>query len=305
MNNTPKGIIFNIQRFSVHDGPGIRTSVFLKGCPLRCVWCHNPESHEREKSRAYFSRRCTLCARCVKICPEGALSQNGGKIACDREKCVCCGRCADGCAAGAVTVFGSEATVREVISEVMKDRDYYGNSGGGVTFTGGEPMAQPLFLADALAELKKLGVHTAVETSGYSAPEGFELIKSSTDLFLYDLKVMDDALHIKYTGVSNRLILSNLTALSGSGARVLVRIPLVAGCGDSVENISATAEFLRCHTSVREAELIPMHKLAEGKYNALGKKYGALDIPLPDESRFDIYRNIFEREKIRLIKGDE
>ncbi|MHB1394899.1 MAG: glycyl-radical enzyme activating protein [Clostridia bacterium] len=269
-----KGRIFNVQRYSIHDGPGIRTTVFLKGCPLSCIWCHNPESQAFGPELMLYSKRCISCGKCVEVCKNGALL--------DRDKCTSCGSCAEACYAKARENVGELVTVQQVITQIDKDSIFYDESAGGVTFSGGEPLSQPEFLLELLRQCKKREYHTAVDTSGYGSPESIEAISGMTDLFLYDLKLMDDDKHIKYTGVSNKLILENLKTISQLGNKIFIRIPLIPGINDDESNIKATAEVVQSIPGIEQVNILPYHSIAADKYNRLGKQCSLMDIPVPD-----------------------
>lgn len=285
------GVIFDIQRFSVHDGPGIRTTVFLKGCPLRCRWCHNPEGIFPEPELMFFEYKCISCGTCARVCPEKAISfsSEGGKGKAfprlEREKCTGCGVCAEACPSGAWRLVGKRITVGELISVLERDEVLYDRSQGGVTFSGGEPLFQPDFLFSALQACKERRIHTAVDTSGYAAPEVLTKIALLVDLFLFDLKPMDEEEHRRYTGVSNRIIHENLRALVRLGRPVVVRVPLIPGITDTERNIQALAGFLReLRHGIQGVDLLPYHDVAE-KYQRLGRIYGMPSLSRPAEER--------------------
>lgn len=269
-----KGTIFNIQKYSIHDGPGIRTTVFLKGCPLSCSWCHNPESQAFGPENMYYSKRCIGCGKCLEVCKHGALY--------NRDKCTSCGSCAEVCYAKAREIVGKLTTVPEVMYQIDKDSIFYDESGGGVTFSGGEPLSQPEFLLELLRQCKKKEYHTAVDTSGYGSVETIKAISGFTDLFLYDLKLMDDDKHMKYIGVSNKLILENLKIISQLGNRIFIRIPLIPGINDDESNIKATAEVIQNTSGIEQVNILPYHNIAADKYNRLGKQSSLMTIPVPD-----------------------
>lgn len=275
-----KGYIFNMQKFSVHDGPGIRTTVFLKGCPLNCWWCHNPESQETLPEVMCFSGRCLNCGECVKECLEGALAFESGELKFIREKCRACGRCAGICPSKAREVAGREVSVDYVVSQVMKDRIFYDESGGGVTFSGGEPLMQIEFLYELLNACKDEGLNTAVDTSGFAPWQVMERVASKTDLFLYDIKLMDNEKHMKYTGVPNDVILENLKRLSGMGKSIWARIPVVPAINDDNENIMLTGEFLS-KLGIQKVNILPYHGIAGDKYSRMSKDYKLKDLKEP------------------------
>ncbi|HYF82444.1 MAG TPA: glycyl-radical enzyme activating protein [Clostridia bacterium] len=275
------GRIFNIQKYSIHDGPGIRTTVFLKGCPLSCIWCHNPESQAFGPEIMLYNKRCIGCGKCVEVCKHGALFLLDGSLHFNRDTCTSCGSCTEICYAKAREAAGKWAAVQEVMYQIDKDSIFYDESGGGVTFSGGEPLSQPEFLLELLTQCKKREYHTAVDTSGYGAPETIKTISGLTDLFLYDLKLMDDDKHMKYTGVSNKLILENLKTISQLGNKIFIRIPLIPGINDDESNIKATAEVIQSTPGIEQVNILPYHNIAADKYNRLGKQNSLMDIPVP------------------------
>lgn len=263
-----RGRIFDIQRFSVHDGPGIRTTVFLKGCPLRCAWCHNPESIRAEPELAVLESRCIHCDRCVEACPTGrlaALEAGAGAV----PACTLCGTCAAVCPAEARRLVGRSVTVDELLAEILRDRLFFDDSGGGVTFSGGEPVAQPDFLAAALEACRHQGVHTAVDTSGFCRRQDLLRAARWTDLFLFDLKHMDPVRHRELTGASNRRILENLEALAAVHQGIRIRVPVVPGMNDDPENLEATARFVASLPGVRRLDLLPYHRHGRHKRERL------------------------------------
>ncbi|MDY6912904.1 MAG: glycyl-radical enzyme activating protein [Planctomycetota bacterium] len=276
-----KGMVFDIQRFSIHDGPGIRTTVFMKGCPLKCLWCQNPESISSEPELMFFANRCIGCGQCVRLCPQKAQRAEADpqrKI--DRARCRLCLKCAANCPSTALQAAGRQMSVEQVMAQVRADSDFYASSGGGVTLSGGEPLAQPKFAAALLKQCKKEGFHTVLDTCGYCRWETFQKVLQFVDLVLYDVKLIDPEKHLKYTGVSNELILENLVKLSKNGVPVRVRVPIVPGCTDGRENIDALARFLK-DTNVETIDLIPYHRLGESKYRQLGRKHESKGIRAP------------------------
>ena len=275
-----RGRVFNVQRFSVHDGPGIRTTVFLKGCPLRCRWCHNPEGISPAPEMMILANRCIHCGRCVEVCPSG-LATEAGLAEVEGRQCTVCGTCAETCPAAARQLAGRSMTAGEVLAEVLRDRIFYDDSGGGVTFSGGEPLMQPRFLRAALAACREEGVHTAVDTCGFCRRGELLATAPLADLFLFDLKVMDEERHRQLTGVSNRPILQNLEALARAHDRIWIRIPVIAGLNDDRDNMAATARFVAALPGVRRVSLLPYHSTGEPKRQRLPRA-GEPPAPSPD-----------------------
>ncbi len=265
------GVIFDIKKFAIHDGPGIRTTVFLKGCPLRCVWCHNPESQAAGPVLAQFPRNCIGCGKCLSNCPRGALSQGETQIIIDRARCQSCGACTRECYAEALVLHGREATVAEVLAEVEKDRPFYDNSGGGMTLSGGEPLMQVDFTRALLQAAKQSGLHTVLDTCGYAAWECFERVLPYTDLVFFDVKSADAQQHRHATGHDNRLILENLARVAHHGVGLQVRVPTVPGYNASVPAMEAIARVVSALPGPPPVELLRYHRLGEGKYETLGQ----------------------------------
>ncbi len=288
-----EGLVFNIQKYSVQDGPGIRTTVFLKGCPLRCLWCSNPESQAGAVEVGIVARKlCTRCGRCLEACPEKAIVLAGDDIRIKRESCSGCGKCADACYEGVFKRWGTKMSVGEVIREVETDRVFYRTSGGGVTLSGGEPLSQPDFALTLLHSSAQKGIHTCVETCGLVAPIVFEKASDDVDLFLYDLKEMDSGHHQKLTGVPNELILNNARLIAGREVPMIMRVPVIPSLNDSEENIRAIAEFTYNLKSVREIDLLPYHSFGIGKYEALGRQYSLLDLSPCSEEKIERLKKI-------------
>jgi pyruvate formate lyase activating enzyme len=271
--NMESGIIFDIKKFSTHDGPGIRTTVFLKGCPLSCWWCHNPESQRIYREKLYAVSRCIGCKECLAVCTEAAIREMEIGLCTDPEKCLRCGSCTDVCLAEACEMAGRELTVNQVMAEIEKDTAFYDESFGGVTFSGGEPLAQPDFLFALLKACRDRQIHTALDTSGFSTWNVLDRIRHHVDVFLFDLKLMDDEKHRRVTGVSNRTILENLLALSSEGHRIRIRLPVIPGITDDEDNVSAIGVFAAGLPSMPQIDLLPYHHSAAGKYERLGKGY--------------------------------
>lgn len=282
-----EGCIFNIMKYSIHDGPGIRTTVFMKGCPLKCWWCHNPESQQLKPQIARFPDRCISCGKCADVCTAGAIMIDDKKMKVDMAKCISCGKCAEVCYAGAMEMAGKTMTAAEVVKEVDKDSIFYEGSGGGVTFSGGEPFMQPEFLKEMLKSCKKKGIHTTVDTCGFVKKDILMEFSEFIDLFLYDLKTMDDSKHKKYTGVSNQLILDNLRELTQLGKRIFIRIPIIPGINDDDENLEATGKFMSTLNGIEQINILPYHNIAMEKYKRLGKEYSMADIKAPPDEHMD------------------
>ncbi len=262
-------VVTNIQRYCVDDGEGIRTTVFLKGCPLSCVWCHNPETYSPKVQLMQRSEKCTSCGRCVSVCPAGA-REISGKLLFDREKCTVCGRCAQVCPNSACEVCGKEMTVGEVMAVVEKDKMFYETSGGGMTVSGGECSLHPEFTLSLIRAAKDCGIGTSIETCGFGKSEFFREAAKLGASFLFDIKEMDPEKHRKLCGADNALILSNLGMLMELGADITVRIPLIPGVNDSDEEISAIAEYLSAHSGrYRKAQIMPYHPMGTGKAKSL------------------------------------
>jgi pyruvate formate lyase activating enzyme len=270
------GMIFNIQRFSIHDGPGIRSTVFFKGCPLRCYWCHNPEGLHILPQLLFWQHRCSACRACASVCQAQAHTWIHEYHSILREECLSCFRCAAECYNGALEVSGKQMSVAEVMQQVLADQAFYTASGGGVTLSGGEPLMQPKFCLELLKACKQAGLHTCVQTCAETDWNNLLAILPYVDLFLVDLKVMDEMLHRKATGKSNKQILDNIRQLAKTKSMLHVRIPVIPGFNDSVEMISAMASYL---TSLREPritiELLPFHQMAHTKYDSLSVNYQA------------------------------
>lgn len=265
------GIIFNIQKFCLHDGDGIRTCVFLKGCPLRCIWCHNPESLEKTPSLSFSKSKCTACGRCLPTCPGRSIVD--GQIKIERDKCTLCGECVNACLMNANEVLGKEKTAEEVFAEVIKDKMFYDTSGGGLTVSGGEPSYQPEFTLELLNMAKDAGISRAIETCGIGARDFYDKACDIGTTFLFDIKCIDPARHKELTGADNAHILSNLTHLFERGADVIIRLPMIPGCNDRDVDIAGLCEFLNEHKGkYRYAEIMPYHTLGIGKSEKIGKE---------------------------------
>lgn len=280
---TVTGVIFNIQRFSINDGPGIRTNVFLKGCPLRCRWCHNAESLRPQRELRYRAAACVGCGACAAVCEHGGHIVTEGEHRVDRTVCVACGRCAEACFYDALEVAGRTITVAEVLEEAERDRPFYESSGGGITLTGGEPAAQSEFAVALLTAARNRGLHTCVETCGHAPWAVMERLAAVTDLFLYDYKETDPIKHKAFTGVDNRRILENLRRLDERGCQTVLRCPVIPALNDREEHFKGICALANGLKNVTEIHVEPYHALGSEKYAQLGEAYTLHDIPMPGE----------------------
>lgn len=287
--------ITNIQKFSIHDGDGIRTSVFFKGCPLRCEWCHNPETQRFEQEMQFDVGKCVGCGTCVKVCPSQALTMKDGRPVLDKELCTLCGKCENFCPVGIREIVGREYTVKDLVKELMKDQIFYEDSGGGVTLSGGEVMAMDMDYVLAIAkELKRQDVSLTIDTCGYVPYEKFQAILPYVNTFLYDVKVMDPELHKKYIGVDNKLILENLIRLSQDGARIYIRIPTIKEVNGNGENMKETIAFLKKHDiHPLQVNLLPYHDTGSSKYPKLDMEYKGTDLHAPDKKEMEGFVQLF------------
>lgn len=297
-----KATIFNIQKFSIHDGPGIRTTVFFKGCPLNCLWCHNPESKESGKQILYDSEKCVLCGTCVKVCPKSAIKIENNILSTDLNKCDFCNLCCVYCIHGARQIAGREYTVDEVLKEVLKDRVFYESSNGGVTVSGGEPLKYIDFVEELFIKLKEEKIHTAVDTSGAVNFQCLERIAKCTDLFLYDIKLMDEEKHIKFIGDSNKKILENLERLSKIHNNIIVRMPIIEGVNADIDHIEKTIDFIK-ELNIKKVNLIPYHDIAKHKYKKLGMHYDEEKMSKPSNEKMKYFKEIFERKGYEVKIG--
>lgn len=299
-----KGYIFDIKKYALHDGPGIRTTVFFKGCPLRCLWCHNPEGQNAGREIMLRPGRCLEgCARCIDICPLKAISKSGSFPVINASLCNCCGLCAEACPTEALEIIGREVTPAEVIDEVMKDFVFYQQSGGGVTFSGGEPLMQPEFLQELLRLAKKYNLHTVVDTSGYARFELFLRILPLVDLFLYDLKIIDGARHRRFTGKDNQLILENLKKLVALTDNVIIRIPIIPSINDDEKSLKEMIEFIASLGRIKAIELLPYHTLGKDKYGRLGRDYQLVDLKKPSSEEMNRIADYFKQNNLSVLIG--
>jgi len=298
------GRIFDIKRYSIHDGPGIRTTVFLKGCGLHCLWCHNPESIDPGPELMRWPARCARCYACVKACPVAALSKDqSDTVVIDRARCDLCGKCADACLYDAMQIVGREMTVEDVLAEVEKDRIFYEQSGGGVTLSGGDPLVQADFAAALLDACRSRGIRTALDTAGRSSNGVFDRLAAKADLVLYDIKGMDEARHREFTGVSNAPILENLKALVAAGREVWVRIPLVHGVNDDEDNIRQTLALLLSLKTVRQVGLLPYHSGGLDKARRIGQESQFRKFESPSEERIAAIEAAFREAGFDVRRG--
>lgn len=275
-----KGIIFDLRRFSIHDGPGIRTAVFFQGCPLSCAWCHNPEGIAPRPVLVYRANRCLRCGACLPVCPQGAIALYDDGVHTDRDRCIRCGACAAACYTGARELAGRPMTVAEVLAEVERDAVFYDESGGGVTFSGGEPLLQADFLLALARACHEKGLHTALDTCGYAPWEALNRVREYIRLFLYDVKLIDADRHRRCTGVTNALILENLRRLAERGHPIILRLPLIPGVNDDAENVRATGA-LAAELGISQVDVLPYHRAGVDKYERLGVGYALLDVRPP------------------------
>lgn len=296
------GTVFNIQKFSINDGPGIRTTVFLKGCPLNCLWCHNPESKSVKTELFYNYEKCTGCGRCAKACINKCHIFEDAKHIFNRENCTACGKCSEECFTGALESVGYMQTVSEVIYEVMKDKDFYENSGGGITISGGEPMLQFDFTYELLKKAKENGLHTCMETCGFAKEEEYKKIASFVDIFLFDYKETDSIKHKEYTGVSNELILKNLKILDDLGCKIILRCPIIPTFNDRPEHLTGIAEIANNLKNILEINIEPYHPLGSSKAEFLGKSYPLKELTFPENSAVEEWMSYISAKTKILVK---
>ena len=299
-----KGRIFQIQRFSIQDGPGIRTTVFLKGCPLNCLWCHNPESRSPKPQIFFSPAQCIGCKACVELCSQGAHKIENGDHELDREACVICGECTTGCYTGALEVVGREASVEEVLAEVLKDRPFYETSGGGMTLSGGEPLAQFEFSRAILTAARANGLHTCVETSGFAPFAHLSALLPLVDLFYIDCKETDPARHLEYTGVALAPIVENLTRLDALGAVTALRCPIIPGLNAREDHFQGIAALANRLVNIKEVQILPYHPLGRSKLERLGHPDSNPDWDFPEKAEVETWVETVARDcRIPVLRG--
>jgi pyruvate formate lyase activating enzyme len=306
---TDRGVVFNIQRYSIHDGPGIRTIVFLKGCPLRCAWCSNPEGMDFVPVLSYNKNMCGKCGRCVTLCMRGVLkmAEGQGRVAVQRELCDCCGDCAALCPSGALKIFGKSMSVKEVLDDVAKDLAFYRRSGGGLTLSGGEPLASPDFACALLAGAKEnYNMNTAMETSFFARPEIVDKITQFVDHLLVDMKLADTGRHREATGVDNGIILDNIRRVAAhrsAGKTMLIRFPMIPGINDDGPNIRAMAEFIGSLPRNVPLEVLPYHEFGRGKFSSLDRLDPLADcgIARPERESVNMVEEIFRQNGVQVV----
>ncbi|MHC1750599.1 MAG: glycyl-radical enzyme activating protein [Cellulosilyticaceae bacterium] len=297
ISTSEAGIVFNIQKFSLHDGPGIRTVIFLKGCPLKCKWCANPESQNSNIQILWNSKKCNHCKLCIDNCPHHAISLTKNRISIDYSRCTECHICINNCPSHALNSEGEHKTVKEVLDVCLQDIDFYKESGGGVTLSGGEALMHPDFAILILKALKQNGIHTAIETTGFATPTIFDKVTTYTDLILFDIKHWDESKHKEGTGVSNALILENMKRAIANGKNVLPRLPVIPGYNNTIEDATHFVQRL-IEVGATQIQLLPFHQFGDQKYDLLGKDYCFADIPALHEEDLLAYRQIFIQNKI-------
>ncbi len=289
-------LIFDIRRYSINDGPGIRITIFIKGCPLRCAWCHNPESQSPKVQKLYTASKCIGAQDCIEVCPENALTLTPDGIITDAELCTLCGKCADACPTKAIEMSGKLYDTEELLKIIEKERVHIDQSGGGVTFSGGEPLMHPEFLIKMLDACGERGLHRVVDTCGFASSETLIEVAKRTDLFLFDLKLMDPVQHKKWTGVDNQLILKNLGLLAESGANINIRVPFIKNVNTGENEVRKMAEFVAgLHGKKPEVNLLPYHNIASGKYKKLEMEYKTEEMEEPSEIEIQQATEIFNK----------
>lgn len=295
--------VINIQKYSIHDGDGIRTTVFFKGCGLSCQWCHNPESQCYSREMMYSKEKCTFCRTCSEICPNNAIDFSSGVPVTDKGKCTLCGKCTDYCLSNAREIVGKQYTVDELMKEIEKDRTFYEQSHGGVTLSGGEIMTQNMdYIEQLLKKLKKSGINIAIDTCGFAPLENYKRILPYADVFLYDIKLMDSQRHKQFMGQGNELILSNLKAISDMGANINIRLPTIEGVNADDKSMMDIINFLRENIRVSKVNLLPYHNTGSHKYEKLGRIYEGELLSVPSDERMEHLKNMFYENGFTNVK---
>jgi pyruvate formate lyase activating enzyme len=297
-----KGIVFDIKKYATDDGPGIRTTIFFKGCPLRCSWCHNPEGQVSTPQLMYRERRCIQCGECEKACMKQVIMHSTERMLIYRDRCNLCGECTQKCPTDSLRIIGKEMDLSEVVKEIEKDRLFYDQSKGGVTISGGEPLMQLDFLREVLRECKAKNIHIAVDTCGYAPREALDKIIDKVDIFLYDIKMIDDRKHLRYTGASNKSILENFERLGENGSSILVRFPVIPGVNDDEENIKNTAQLMLLHGK-KDIHLLPYHRAGIEKYKSLGMIYRLKRIQPPSDEKLMSIKEQLENFGLKVTIG--
>lgn len=295
-------LIFNLQKFCLHDGPGIRTTIFFKGCPLNCLWCHNPESKSYSKQFSFAGEKCSGCGQCEKVCSQEAVKIVDNMAFYEEEKCILCGKCIDVCPNNLREIVGREYTVDQLVNEIEKDRPFYEQSKGGVTLSGGEAMIQIDFVEQLITACKERGISVVVDTCGYAPFSNFLKIMDKVDLFLYDLKLTDPLLHKKYTGQDNQLILDNLRELAKRGAKINLRLPLIEGVNTELCHLEKILELAR-ELKILTINLLPYHDIAKNKYERLKIEYPIEKFSCPSDEKMEEIKSILERAGFQVKIG--